>query len=83
VLAVSPTQPNRVYCGAIHLWRGDLGAGEHWTPLSYVNEIRIHPDFHALAFDPRNSDIVYAGSDGGLFRSRDAGGCRNTSTTGS
>ena len=28
VLAVSPTQPNRVYCGAIHLWRGDLGADE-------------------------------------------------------
>ena len=73
-LAVSPTQPNRVYCGAIHLWRGDLGAESHWTPLSYVNEkYRIHPDFHALAFDPRNSDIVYAGSDGGLFRSRDAG----------
>ena len=73
-LAVSPTQPNRVYCGAIQLWRGDLGAQNHWTPLSYVNEkYRIHPDFHALAFDPRDSDIVYAGSDGGLFRSRDAG----------
>ena len=74
VLAVSPTQPNRVYCGAIQLWRGDLGAQNHWRPLSYVNDkYRIHPDFHALAFDPRDSDIVYAGSDGGLFRSRDAG----------
>ena len=24
-LAVSPTQPGRIYCGAIHLWRGDIG----------------------------------------------------------
>ena len=74
VLAVSPTQPNRVYCGAIHLWRGDIGAETHWTPLTYVNETyRIHPDFHAVAFDPRNSDIVYAGCDGGIFRSQNAG----------
>ncbi len=74
VLAVSPTQPGRIYCGAIHLWRGDIGAETHWTPLTYVNgQYRIHPDFHALAFDPRNSDIVYAGCDGGLFRSRNAG----------
>jgi hypothetical protein len=74
VLAVSPTQPSRVYCGAIHLWRGDIGAESQWTPLTFVNgEYRIHPDFHAFAFDPRNSDIIYAGCDGGLFRSRNAG----------
>ena len=74
VLAVSPTQPGRVYCGAIHLWRGEIGAESKWTPLTYVDETyRIHPDFHALAFDPRNSDIVYAGCDGGVFRSRNAG----------
>ena len=74
VLAVSPTQPNRIYCGAIHLWRGDIGAESKWTPLTYVDETyRIHPDFHALAFDPRNSDVVYAGCDGGVFRSHNAG----------
>jgi len=74
VLAVSPTQPNRVYCGAIHLWRGDIGVESHWTPLSYVDgNYHIHPDFHAIAFDPRNSDVVYAGCDGGVFRSHNAG----------
>ena len=44
-------------------------------PLTYVNEkYVIHPDFHALAFDPQDSTIVYAGCDGGLFRSKNAGG---------
>lgn len=74
VLAVSPTQPSRVYCGHIQLFRGDLGATDKWTPLSFVDgNYHIHPDFHAIAFDPRDSDIVYAGCDGGLFRATDAG----------
>ncbi|MEO7274634.1 MAG: hypothetical protein ABIX28_01880 [Vicinamibacterales bacterium] len=73
-LAVSLTQPGRIYCGAIHLWRGDIGATSSWKPLTFVNEQHvIHPDFHAIAFDPQDSAIVYAGCDGGVFRSKNAG----------
>ncbi len=33
----------------------------------------IHPDQHAIAFEPGNPNMIYIGSDGGLFRSPDRG----------
>ncbi|HKV92064.1 MAG TPA: Ig-like domain repeat protein [Candidatus Angelobacter sp.] len=33
----------------------------------------LHADFHALAFAPTNANEIYAGNDGGIFRSVDAG----------
>lgn len=42
-----------------------LGQG---TPSTYV-----HPDLHAVARHPANPDVVYFGTDGGVFRSDDGG----------
>jgi hypothetical protein len=36
-------------------------------------DTNLHADFHALAFAPGNPSVVYAGNDGGIFRSADAG----------
>ncbi|HEY7403911.1 MAG TPA: Ig-like domain repeat protein [Candidatus Angelobacter sp.] len=36
-------------------------------------DTNLHADFHALAFAPSNPSVVYAGNDGGIFRSADAG----------
>ena len=33
----------------------------------------IHPDQHAIAFEPGDADTIYIGNDGGLFRSADRG----------
>lgn len=33
----------------------------------------FHPDNHAFAFDPMNSLVIYAGSDGGIYKSTDGG----------
>ncbi|HEX8685890.1 MAG TPA: hypothetical protein VF654_05290, partial [Pyrinomonadaceae bacterium] len=33
----------------------------------------IHPDNHALAFHPTNHLVLYAGSDGGIYKSSDGG----------
>jgi hypothetical protein len=33
----------------------------------------LHADFHALAFAPSNASVIYAGNDGGIFRSADGG----------
>ncbi len=74
-LAVAPDNANQVYVGAIDSWRGDLsGVTWTWTALSAkTSGTSIHPDQHAIAFEPGAPATVYIGSDGGLFRSPDRG----------
>ena len=74
-LAVSPDSENRIYLGAIDAHRGDYASGA-WTWANVSTKTigdSIHPDQHAIAFEPGNSDVIYVGNDGGLFRSPDAG----------
>jgi len=42
------------------------------TPATALNRA-VHPDMHAIAFDPSNPDIVWVGTDGGIFRSSNGG----------
>jgi hypothetical protein len=75
-LAVSPSVATDVYVGAIDVYRGDLsGAAPAWTDISSQNTPTgsIHPDQHAIAFDPGDSSSIYVGNDGGLFHSSDRG----------
>jgi photosystem II stability/assembly factor-like uncharacterized protein len=74
-LAVAPDSPNRIYIGAIDLYRGDYdGANWTWTNLSTKNVgDSIHPDQHAIAFAPNDPNTIYAACDGGIFRSLDMG----------
>lgn len=74
-VAVAPDRDTQVYCGAIEAHRGDLsGSTWTWTDLSSkpVGD-SIHPDQHAIAFEPGNPDTIYVGNDGGLFRSNNRG----------
>jgi hypothetical protein len=75
-VAVAPDRDTQVYCGAIEIHRGDLsGATWSWQTLSNKGSSgqSIHPDQHSIAFEPGNPAMVYAGCDGGLFRSPDRG----------
>jgi hypothetical protein len=48
------------------------GNSSIWTNLSSkTNGDSIHPDQHCLAFDPNDGNVVYAGCDGGVYRSPD------------
>ncbi|WP_432877196.1 hypothetical protein ACQPYH_28240 [Kribbella sp. CA-245084] len=75
-VAVAPDRDTQVYCGAIELHRGDLAVGG-WTWRVLTNKgttgDSIHPDQHTIGFEPGTPDTVYAGNDGGLFRSPDRG----------
>ncbi|HEX6701020.1 MAG TPA: hypothetical protein VF101_09855 [Gaiellaceae bacterium] len=74
-VGVSPDNANQVYCGAISVHRGDL-AGTTWTWRDIASKPSgdsIHPDSHAIAFEPGNANTIYVGNDGGLFRSPDRG----------
>lgn len=75
-VAVAPDRDTQVYCGAIEVHRGDL-SGSTWTWLNLTNKgssgDSIHPDQHAIAFEPGRPDTIYIGNDGGLFRSNNRG----------
>lgn len=73
-VAVPPDNPRRVYLGAIDTLRGDLsGSKWKWTNITTHGGNSIHPDQHCLTFSPDDSKTIYAGSDGGIFRSTNSG----------
>jgi photosystem II stability/assembly factor-like uncharacterized protein len=87
VVGVSHLDPNLVLCGGLDWYRstqagtglarvtywhhGDMGVippGGEEGSADYV-----HADQHAVAFHPTDSQIIYVGSDGGIFKSSDGG----------
>jgi hypothetical protein len=73
-LAVAPDNEGQIYLGGIEAYRGTL-SGSTWTWVTISNKTGddIHPDQHAIAFDPANPNVVYVGNDGGLFASPNRG----------
>jgi uncharacterized repeat protein (TIGR01451 family) len=78
VIEVDPTNPNVVFAAgqfdydithAGGIYRSDDG-GATWRNLGYD----LHPDFHALAFNPTNTQQVLIGNDGGVWSSENQGG---------
>lgn len=74
-LMAAPDRDNQVYVGAIDSYRGDLsGATWTWTPITAKsNGDSIHPDQHAFALHPTDPNVLFAGNDGGLYRSPNCG----------
>lgn len=73
-VAATPDRADQVFLGAIDGYRGTLkNAAWSWTDITTQGNNSIHPDQHCLAFSPNDSKILYAGSDGGAFRSPDSG----------
>ena len=89
VIAVHPTNPNTVLLGGMADYIGETPAdfriqrvvvrsdnnGQNWTDLSpnTAPNKTLHPDMHAIAFDPNNAQTIWVGNDGGIFRSTDGG----------
>ncbi len=69
---MTDTNENRIYVGTVGegLWissnRGD-------TFERYSNEMYIEADVRGLAIHPQNSDVLYAGTNCGIYRSEDGG----------
>lgn len=68
VLAVDPSDVNKVIFGEVELWRTTNG-GTSWNRISP----NVHADQHAVAYHPTNANKVYLGNDGGFFFSTDNG----------
>jgi photosystem II stability/assembly factor-like uncharacterized protein len=77
VLAVKPDDPNVVMAGGVVLLVTTDGGG-NWRTVEH----EVHPDYHAIAFDPTDPRRLYVGNDGGVYISDDAGETFNRSCRG-
>ena len=73
-MAVSPTNIDRVHVGGLDTWRSDDG-GRTWHMTSAWRALAgspnyTHADVHVLAY---RDDALFTGTDGGVYRSDDAG----------
>jgi uncharacterized repeat protein (TIGR01451 family) len=79
VVKPDPTNPNVVYALGVYgysnspqsggIYRSTDG-GAHWLSLGYD----LHPDFHAIAFQPNDTQHIAIGNDGGVWQSHTQGG---------
>jgi hypothetical protein len=78
-VTVKPSEASYVVTCALNVWRSTGNNGG--SAMQYATIYRegqgvaseyIHPDVHAIAFNPLNN-YLYAGSDGGIYRSTDDG----------
>jgi PKD repeat protein len=69
-----PNNANVVYVGGIDLFKTTTG-GAGWQQISHWYGLAphqyVHADQHAIVFRPGNSNIIYFGNDGGIWRSND------------
>ena len=70
-VAVDPTTPDIVFLSGISCWKATRSMANVWSFTDVGGA--FHPDNHAFAFDPTNHLKVYAGSDGGIYKSSDGG----------
>lgn len=85
ILAFHPTDPNKVFAGGIDIYQSNNG-GNAWGRISNAYTPSslpfVHPDHHAIAFNPVNPRIMYFGHDGGIDRTANGGGGFEPRTTG-
>ncbi len=75
-IAASPADANRVLLGNVEMHlttNGSSFAVQRVAPASNAWQCPIHVDIHIFAFAPSTASVVYAGCDGGIFKSTDAG----------
>jgi len=68
VPAGHPDEPDYVYAAGTDLWVSDDG-GRGFTRIPENQSDTPHADYQGFAVDPSNAEVVYAGTDGGIYRS--------------
>jgi len=73
----SQTDPNVAFHGDVRVWKfqyftSELRGWSDWSGpaarTTNASGVDIHADIQAFAFDPNNPNMLYAGTDGGIYR---------------
>ncbi len=67
-IQIDPKDPDKVYVPGFNIVKTTSG-GDNWSEVF----IGTHVDQHAIWIHPENTDLVWLGNDGGLFKSEDGG----------
>lgn len=75
--SVDPYNKERlIFGGQLELWSinftGNRDLIAYWQPETATNPYYVHADMHAVAWHPTNPNIMFLGTDGGVFKSTDA-----------
>lgn len=74
-IAADPNNVNVCYVGGIDLFKTS-NAGTTWQQVSHwyggFGFQNVHADQHIAMFEPGNSNVMYFGNDGGIYRSANA-----------
>ena len=90
-LVLDPNNPRILYAGIGRPRRCSSGKGriykstdaaESWTPLDGIAKLAPHAVIHRLAIRPDRTNVLFAATDNGLFKSSDAGTSWEHSDTG-
>ncbi|OGU72939.1 MAG: hypothetical protein A2V93_05420 [Ignavibacteria bacterium RBG_16_34_14] len=77
IVAIDPDNASVIYAGGIDFWKSTNG-GDTWTQKTNWYQQAgapqyVHADEHAIAFAPSNTNIMYLGNDGGVYKSLNKG----------
>lgn len=87
VIAVDPTDENKVWAGGIDVWRSDnggvnWGVSSYWwfqgdgTPPNNGDPQLVHADNHIIVFHPNyngtTNQTMFVGDDGGIYKTNNA-----------
>ncbi|HAB51173.1 MAG: hypothetical protein A3K31_00580 [Ignavibacteria bacterium RIFOXYA12_FULL_35_25] len=77
IVYIDPNNSATLYVGGLDFWKS-TNSGSSWTQkTNWYSQAGapqyVHADQHAIAFAPSNTNIMYLGTDGGIFKSTNKG----------
>lgn len=71
-ITVDPTNCNRLYVGAVSLYRIAGSWGNVASNFGQGSPFYVHSDKHQFVFDPHNPKTMYVATDGGIGKTKNA-----------
>ncbi|MDD8018484.1 MAG: T9SS type A sorting domain-containing protein, partial [Bacteroidota bacterium] len=76
VISVNPNNSSIIYVGGVDMMKSTDG-GISWKQATYwdifYGDTVVHADHHAIVFDKNAANTLYAGNDGGIYKSTNNG----------